>query len=131
MQKQVYLDTTFKVKIDARTFQCQGCGGNNNSESIRSWNIYWTSWNSTTAKNCHENIFYTFFFFSKNNLLLYGLVPEFTPEIPSALNQRVHDLFRFNLGISRQIQLQKVRTETKIFNRQKKSDKKCYFRLRE
>ena len=72
-----------------------------------------------------------FIFFSKNNLLLYGLVPEFTPEIPSALNQRVHDLFRFNLGISRQIQLQKVRTETKIFNRQKKSDKKCFFRLRE
>ena len=73
-------------------------------------------------------IFFTLsFFFSKNNLLLYGLVPEFTPEIPSALNQRVHDLFRFNLGISRQIQLQKVRTETKIFDRQKKIRQKMLF----
>lgn len=44
----------------------------------------------------------------KNNLLFYGLVPDFTPEIPSMLVQRIQDLFKFNLGISRQIQLQKV-----------------------
>ena len=69
-----------------------------------------------TQQNC-KNIFCQIsIFFSKNNLLLYGLVPEFTPEIPSALNQRVHDLFRFNLGISRQIQLQKVRTLRKYFS---------------
>ena len=84
-----------------------------------------------TQQNC-KNIFCQIsIFFSKNNLLLYGLVPEFTPEIPSALNQRVHDLFRFNLGISRQIQLQKVRTLRKYFSiGTKKSDKKCYFRWR-
>ena len=56
------------------------------------------------------------YFFSKNNLLFYGLVPEFTPEVPSALKMRISDLFRFNLGITRQIQLQKVKIRfTHIF----------------
>ena len=54
--------------------------------------------------------------FSKNNLLFYGLVPDFTPEIPSMLVQRIQDLFKFNLGISRQIQLQKVKVFLKIIN---------------
>ena len=47
--------------------------------------------------------------------MFYGLVPDFTPEIPSTLVQRIHDLFKFNLGMSRQIQLQKV-TVLKIIN---------------
>ena len=83
-----------------------------------------------TQQNC-KNIFCQLsIFFSKNNLLLYGLVPEFTPEIPSALNQRVHDLFRFNLGISRQIQLQKVRTVRKYFSiGTKKNGQKMLFQV--
>ena len=59
---------------------------------------------------------YNIICFSKNNLLFYGLVPDFTPEIPSMLVQRIHDLFKFNLGMSRQIQLQKVKV-LKIINR--------------
>ena len=126
MQKQVYLDTTFKVKTNLTRglFNVKGAEGIIIVKVLDHETFIELP---GTQQNCHENIFYTFFFFSKNNLLLYGLVPEFTPEIPSALNQRVHDLFRFNLGISRQIQLQKVRTETKIFDRQKKIRQKMLF----
>ena len=50
-------------------------------------------------------------------------MPEFVPEIPSGLVARVHDLFRFNLGITRQLQLQKVKAgniRKKIFELIKK-----------
>lgn len=67
MQKQVYLQlskwkqkSNDQNKIDARTFQCQGCGGNNNSESVRSWNIYWTSWNSTKLQKYFLSTFHFF-----------------------------------------------------------------------
>ncbi|XP_023327225.1 uncharacterized protein LOC111700521 [Eurytemora carolleeae] len=44
----------------------------------------------------------------KNNLLFYGLNPDYTPELPSSLLPRIQDLFRFNLSISRDIPLAKV-----------------------
>jgi len=44
----------------------------------------------------------------KNNLLFYGLVPEYLPEMASNLTLKIHNLFKFNLGISRQLSLSKV-----------------------
>ena len=140
MQKQVYLDTTFKVKtkikfpsdqnkIDARTFQCQGCGGNNNSESVRSWNVYWTSWNST--KLLQKYFVHFLFYFQQKQLTLVR---------PSA---RVYSGNSLSLESksSRPLQIQSWNqspdsiTEStyrrKIFTPEKKSDKKCFFRLRE
>ncbi|XP_071745634.1 uncharacterized protein [Lepeophtheirus salmonis] len=39
----------------------------------------------------------------KNNLIFYGVKPDFYPEIPGQLEKQIHDIFRFNLGISRDI----------------------------
>ena len=79
---------------------------------------------------------------SKNNLLFYGMVPDSLPELPNSLGPRVlllalhlwqqnllhvtwclstlifqlQDLFRYSLGITRQLPLKKVlcKTTTKI-----------------
>ena len=41
----------------------------------------------------------------KNNLMIYGLRPDFLPEIQSQLETKVHEIFKHNLQI---IQLQEA-----------------------
>ena len=35
----------------------------------------------------------------KNNLLFYGIRPDFLPEIPSQLEQKIHEIFRISLQV--------------------------------
>ena len=44
----------------------------------------------------------------KNNLMIYGLRPDFLPEIQSQLETKVHEIFKHNLQISREIQTTKI-----------------------
>lgn len=44
----------------------------------------------------------------KNNLLFYGIKPDFLPEIPSQLEQKIHEIFRVQLQITRDIPLNKI-----------------------
>jgi len=44
----------------------------------------------------------------KNNLLFYGMVPDSLPELPNSLAPRVQDLFRYSLGITRQLPVKKL-----------------------
>ena len=36
----------------------------------------------------------------KNNLLFYGIKPDFLPEIPSQLEQKIHEIFRVQLQVA-------------------------------
>ena len=44
----------------------------------------------------------------KNNLMIYGLRPDFLPEIQSQLEVKVHEIFKHNLQMSREIQTTKI-----------------------
>ena len=44
----------------------------------------------------------------KNNLLFYGIKPDFLPEIQSQLEQKVHEIMKFHLHISRDIPVSKI-----------------------
>ncbi len=44
----------------------------------------------------------------KNNLLFYGIKPDFLPEIQSQLEQKIHEIFKVNLHITRDIPLTKI-----------------------
>ena len=44
----------------------------------------------------------------KNNLMIYGLRPDFLPEIQSQLETKVHEIFKHNLQISREVQTTKI-----------------------
>ncbi len=44
----------------------------------------------------------------KNNLLFYGIKPDFLPEIQSELERKIHEVIKFNLGVSREIPISKI-----------------------
>ena len=44
----------------------------------------------------------------KNNLLMYGIKPDFLPEIQSQLEQKIHEIFKLNLQITREIPCTKI-----------------------
>jgi len=44
----------------------------------------------------------------KNNLLLYGIKPDFLPEIHSQLEQKVKEIFKHNMQMSREIPTTKI-----------------------
>ena len=44
----------------------------------------------------------------KNNLLFYGIRPDFLPEIQTQLEKKVHEILRFNLNISRNVPIVKI-----------------------
>jgi len=44
----------------------------------------------------------------KNNLLFYGIKPDFLPEIPSQLEQKVHEIIARQLHITRDVPLTKI-----------------------
>ena len=57
----------------------------------------------------------------KNNLLFYGIKPDFLPEIQSQLEQKIHEVMRFNLHISRDVPV------TKISRMISGPEVKCYY----
>ena len=44
----------------------------------------------------------------KNNLLFYGIRPDFLPEIQTQLEKKIHEIMRFNLQISRDVPVVKI-----------------------
>ena len=44
----------------------------------------------------------------KNNLLFYGIRPDFLPEIQTQLEKKIHQIMRFNLQISRDVPVVKI-----------------------
>jgi hypothetical protein len=44
----------------------------------------------------------------QNNLLFYGIKPDFLPEIPHQLEQKIHEIMHFNLQISRDVPVTKI-----------------------
>lgn len=44
----------------------------------------------------------------RNNLLFYGIKPDFLPEIQSQLEQKIHDIIKQNFQISRDVPLVKI-----------------------
>eukprot|EP00095_Tigriopus_kingsejongensis_P005625 maker-scaffold335_size202896-snap-gene-1.20 protein:Tk05625 transcript:maker-scaffold335_size202896-snap-gene-1.20-mRNA-1 annotation:"sporulation-specific protein 15-like" len=44
----------------------------------------------------------------KNNLLFYGIKPDFLPEIQTQLEQKIHEMMKVNLHISREIPCTKI-----------------------
>ena len=44
----------------------------------------------------------------KNNLLFYGIRPDFLPEIQAQLEQTVHGIIKHRLGMSRDVPLTKI-----------------------
>ena len=44
----------------------------------------------------------------KNNLLMYGIKPDFLPEIQSQLDHKIHEIFRHNLQMTREIPTTKI-----------------------
>ena len=69
MQKQVYLDTTFKVKtkLTRGLFNVKGAEGIIIVKVLDHETFIELP---GTQQNCHENIFYTFFFFQQKQLTL-------------------------------------------------------------
>ena len=44
----------------------------------------------------------------KNNLLFYGIKPDFLPEIQTQLEKKVHEIMRYNLHINRNVPVVKI-----------------------
>ena len=44
----------------------------------------------------------------KNNLLFYGIKPDFLPEIQNQLEAKIHEIMRVNLHISREVPVTKI-----------------------
>jgi hypothetical protein len=44
----------------------------------------------------------------KNNLLVYGIKPDFLPEMQNQLEQKVHEIFRHTLQFSRDVPTSKI-----------------------
>ena len=44
----------------------------------------------------------------RNNLLIYGVKPDFLPEIPSQLEMKIHEIFKHNIQIVRPITTLKI-----------------------
>ena len=44
----------------------------------------------------------------RNNLLFYGIKPDFLPEIQSQLEQKIHEIMKHNLQLSRDVPVSKI-----------------------
>lgn len=44
----------------------------------------------------------------RNNLLFYGIKPDFLPEIPAQLEQKIMEIIKFNLNITREVPVTKI-----------------------